>query len=130
MEFAEQRTREILEFTGLIQLKDELTLNLPHGHQRLLAVAIGLAADPTMLLLDEPVTGMNPTEKQDMVTKIKQIRDKGITITIVEHDMKTVMGLCDKLSVLDFGKLLVEGPPDEILNNPQVIEAYLGAEVV
>jgi branched-chain amino acid transport system ATP-binding protein len=126
---AEQRTQEILEFMGLTDLKDELALNLPHGHQRLLGVAIGLAANPKMLLLDEPVTGMNPTEKQDMVAKIKQIRDQGITITIVEHDMKTVMGLCDKLSVLDFGKLLVEGPPDAIMNDPQVIEAYLGAEI-
>ena len=124
---AEKLSEELLQFMGLAHLKDELALNLPHGHQRLLGVAIGMAAQPKMLLLDEPVTGMNPTEKQDMVNKIRQIRDQGITIIIVEHDMKTVMGVCHKLSVLDFGKKIVEGPPDEILNDPQVIEAYLGA---
>ena len=125
---AEKLSEEILQFVRLAHLKNELALNLPHGHQRLLGVAIGLAAQPKMLLLDEPVTGMNPSEKQDMVSKIRKIRDQGITIIIVEHDMKTVMGVCHKLSVLDFGKKIVEGPPDEILNDPQVIEAYLGAE--
>jgi len=125
---AEKMTLEILELMGLADLKDELAVNLPHGHQRLLGVAIGLAAKPKMLLLDEPVTGMNPTEKQDMVDKIRQIRDQGITIVLVEHDMRTVMGLCQKISVLDFGKKLVEGPPEEILRNQQVIEAYLGVD--
>lgn len=123
---AEKMALEIMEFMGLADLKDEFAVNLPHGHQRLLGVAIGLAAKPKMLLLDEPVTGMNPTEKQDMVDKIRQIRDQGITIVLVEHDMSTVMGLCQKISVLDFGKKIVEGPPEEILSNQQVIEAYLG----
>jgi len=123
---AEEMALEIMEFMGLADLKDEFAVNLPHGHQRLLGVAIGLAAKPKMLLLDEPVTGMNPTEKQDMVDKIRQIRGQGITVVLVEHDMRTVMGLCDKISVLDFGKKIVEGPPEEILRNEQVIEAYLG----
>ena len=125
---AEKTSMEILELMGIEDLKDELAVNLPHGHQRLLGVAIGLAAKPKMLLLDEPVTGMNPTEKQYMVDKIRQIRDQGVTIVLVEHDMKTVMGLCQKISVLDFGKKLVEGPPEEILRNQQVIEAYLGVD--
>ena len=124
---AEKKALEILKFMGLTGLKDELAINLPHGHQRLLGVAIGLAAEPKLLLLDEPVTGMNPSEKQDMVEKIKHIRDQGMTIVIVEHDMKTVMGLCEKISVLDFGKKIAEGLPEEILRNQQVIEAYLGA---
>ncbi len=124
---AEERSLEILEFMGLADLKDELAINLPHGHQRLLGVAIGLAAEPKLLLLDEPVTGMNPTEKQHMIGLIRQVRDRGITITLVEHDMRTVMGLCEKISVLDFGKKIAEGPPEEILRNQQVIEAYLGA---
>jgi branched-chain amino acid transport system ATP-binding protein len=123
----EERALEILEFMGLAALKDELARNLPHGHQRALGVAIGLATEPKLLLLDEPVTGMNPTEKQDMVNLIKQVRERGITIVLVEHDMRTVMGLCEKISVLDFGKKIAEGSPEEILHNQQVIEAYLGA---
>ncbi len=125
---AEENAMEILEFMGLANLKDELAVNLPHGHQRALGIAIGMATDPKLLLLDEPVTGMNPTEKQAMVNLIRRISDRGITIMIVEHDMKTVMGLCDKLSVLDFGKKIAEGSTEEILSNPQVIEAYLGTE--
>ena len=124
---AEERALEILEFMGLAGLKDELAVNLPHGHQRSLGVAIGLAAEPKMLLLDEPVTGMNPAEKQHMVGLIRKVRDRGITITLVEHDMRTVMGICEKISVLDFGKKIAEGSPEEIMHNQQVIEAYLGA---
>jgi branched-chain amino acid transport system ATP-binding protein len=123
----EERALEILEFMGLAGLKDELAINLPHGHQRSLGVAIGLAAEPKMLLLDEPVTGMNPAEKQHMVGLIRKVRDRGITIMLVEHDMRTVMGICEKISVLDFGKKIAEGLPEEISNNQQVIEAYLGA---
>ena len=125
---AEERALETLEFMGLADLKDELAINLPHGHQRALGVAIGLATEPKLLLLDEPVTGMNPTEKQDMVNLIRQISDRGITVMLVEHDMRTVMGVCEKISVLDFGKKIAEGSPEEILHNQQVIEAYLGAE--
>ena len=124
---AEERALEILEFMGLADLKDELAVNLPHGHQRSLGVAIGLAAEPKLLLLDEPVTGMNPAEKQHMVGLIRKVRDRGITIMLVEHDMRTVMGICEKISVLDFGKKIAEGSPEEIIHNQQVIEAYLGA---
>lgn len=124
---AEEKALEILEFLGLAGLKDELAVNLPHGHQRSLGVAIGLAAEPKMLLLDEPVTGMNPTEKQDMVGLIRKVRERGITIMLVEHDMRTVMGICEKISVLNFGKKIAEGSPEEIMHNQQVIEAYLGA---
>jgi len=81
-------------------------------------------------MLDEPLTGMNPTEKEHMIGLIRKLHDRGITILMVEHDMKSVMGLCGYISVLDFGKLLAEGPPEEILANPNVIEAYLGGEEV
>ncbi len=122
------RALEIVEFMGLGQLRDELATNLPHGHQRALGVAIALACEPKVLLLDEPLTGMTPTEKAHMIDLIRKVHLQGITILIVEHDMKSVMELCDYISVLDFGTLLVEGPPAEIQNNEAVINAYLGTE--
>lgn len=127
----EQKAHEIVEFMGLGDFKEELAWNLPHGHQRSLGVAIALAADPKLLMLDEPVTGMNPTETQHMTDLIRKLRDEwGMTILLVEHDMKVVMGLCDKVSVLNFGEKLAEGLPDEIKNNEGVIEAYLGANEI
>jgi len=126
----EAKALELVEFMGLGGLKDELAMNLPHGHQRALGVAIALAAEPKLLMLDEPVTGMNPTEKQHMLQLIKKVRDQGITILLVEHDMRTVMGLCTYISVLDFGKKLTEGLPKEIQANKAVIEAYLGGEEI
>jgi len=123
-----EKALEIVEFMELGHLKDELAWNLPHGHQRSLGVAIALAAEPKLLMLDEPVTGMNPTEKQHMLALIRKIRDQGITVLLVEHDMRTVMGLCTYISVLDFGKKLAEGLPTEIQANKSVIEAYLGTE--
>ena len=119
---------EIVEFMGLGHLRNELATNLPHGHQRALGVAIALACEPRVLLLDEPLTGMTPTEKAHMIDLIRKVHQQGITILIVEHDMKSVMELCDHISVLDFGTLLVEGPPAEIQNNEAVINAYLGTE--
>jgi branched-chain amino acid transport system ATP-binding protein len=119
---------EIVEFMGLGDLKNELAANLAHGHQRALGVAIALACEPRVLLLDEPLTGMTPTEKSSMIDLIRKVHQQGITILIVEHDMKSVMELCDYISVLDFGTLLVEGPPAEIQNNEAVINAYLGTE--
>jgi branched-chain amino acid transport system ATP-binding protein len=122
---------EIIEFMGLTPLKDELAYNLPHGHQRALGVAIALAAEPELLMLDEPVTGMNPTETQNMTDLIRKVRDEWkMTILLVEHDMKVVMGVCDKISVLNFGEKLAEGLPEEIQENADVIEAYLGGEEV
>ena len=122
------RALEIVEFMGLGHLSNELASNLPHGHQRALGVAIALACEPRVLLLDEPLTGMTPTEKAHMIDLIRKVHGQGITILIVEHDMKSVMALCDYISVLDFGTMLVEGPPAEIQNNEAVINAYLGTE--
>ncbi len=116
----------ILDFMRLSHLKDEVAGNLPHGHQRSLGIAIALAASPTLLLLDEPVTGMNPEETIGMMDLIKKIREKGVTILLVEHDMRAVMGLCDRIAVLDFGQQIAEGLPNEIRENKNVIEAYLG----
>ena len=121
---------EILEFMELGAMRDELAANLPHGHQRSLAIAIALACGPELLLLDEPVTGMNPSETGVMIEKIRQIRERGVTVLIVEHDMRAVMSLCDRIVVLNLGEKLVEGPPDKIKNDQRVIEAYLGKQVV
>ncbi len=124
----EKKALEIVDFMGLGHLKDELAENLPHGHQRALGVAIALACEPRVLLLDEPLTGMTPTEKIHMIDLIRKVHQRGITILMVEHDMKSVMELCEYISVLDFGRLLVEGTPVEIQNNEAVINAYLGTE--
>jgi len=128
---AEERTLrgmalEILDFMGLMSLKDELAGNLPHGHQKILSVCMALATRPKILLLDEPVTGMNATEIVAMIDLIRRIRDSGITIALVEHNMKTVVDLCDRLVVLNYGQKIAEGPPEEILAKEEVVEAYLG----
>ncbi len=124
----ERKTMEILRFMGLDKHKDELALNLPHGYQRALGIAIALAAEPEVLMLDEPVTGMNPEETLEMMELIKKIRDRGISILLIEHDMKAVMSVCERITVLDFGRKIAEGPPKEIKQNGAVIEAYLGSE--
>lgn len=123
-----KKALEIVDFMGLDGFKNELAANLPHGHQRALGVAIALACEPKLLLLDEPLTGMTPTEKAHMIDLIRKVHQQGITIMMVEHDMRSVMELCDYISVLDFGILLVEGTPAEIQNNETVINAYLGTE--
>jgi len=120
------RAMEILEFMGLSSLKDELAGNLPHGHQKILSASMAIATGPKLLLLDEPVTGMNETEIAAMVDLVRRIRDSGITIAVVEHNMKTVVNLCDRLVVLNYGQKIAEGPPREILEKEEVIEAYLG----
>jgi branched-chain amino acid transport system ATP-binding protein len=120
---------DIIEFFGLGQFKEELARNLPHGHQRLVGMAVALAANPRLLLLDEPVTGMNPVETMEAMDHIKRIaKERAISIVIVEHDMKAVMSVCERIIVLSFGSKIAEGSPDEIMTNRQVIEAYLGSE--
>jgi branched-chain amino acid transport system ATP-binding protein len=118
---------EIVEFMGIGALKDELVTNLPHGHQRALNVALALATRPKLLLLDEPVTGMNPSETKRMTELIVRIRDElGVTIMLVEHDMKVVMGICERVVVINFGEKLCEGPPHVVRADPNVCAAYLG----
>ncbi len=124
-----KRSSEILDYLGLGTVVNSLAGNLPHGHQRALGIAIALAADPKLLLLDEPVTGMDETETATMTKIIKGLRDDmGITIILVEHDMRTVTSLSDHIMVLNFGEKIAEGCPAEIVSNKDVIEAYLGTE--
>ena len=123
------RSREVLRFVGLSAHIDQLTKNLPHGHQRILGIAMALAAGPRLLLLDEPVTGMNLDESGRVMALVKTIRDRGTTILLVEHNMKAVMGTCERIVVLNFGQKIVEGTPAEVSRNARVIEAYLGTEL-
>jgi branched-chain amino acid transport system ATP-binding protein len=125
-EYAFNHAVEILKFLRLDTMKDELAKNLPYGFQRLLGIAIALSANPKLLLLDEPLSGMNAAEVRQSLTFINRIRSAGTTILLVEHNMRAVMALCDRILVLNFGCKIAEGLPDEIRRNEDVIEAYLG----
>lgn len=120
------RALEIVQFVGLDTAKDMPARSLPHGHQRILGIAIALAAEPKLLLLDEPLSGMNAEEVNNAKEIIHKIWEKGITILLIEHNMGAIMSLCQRIVVLNFGNKIAEGSPDEIRENKEVIQAYLG----
>ena len=120
------KAMELLEFVGLSRYVDEWARNLPYGMQRRLEIARALAAEPSLLLLDEPAAGTNPAEKQALMRLVQEIRRRGVTVVVIEHDMRVVMGVSDEIHVLDQGEQIAHGAPDEVRRNPRVIEAYLG----
>ena len=122
-----KKAMELLEIFDLAHSADVPAKSLPYGAQRRLEIARALASSPKLLLLDEPAAGMNPVETEELMNTIRFIRDKfQIAILLIEHDMKLVMGVCEKITVLNFGQVLVTGTPDEVQNNPEVIKAYIG----
>lgn len=125
---AHQSALEILKLLKLDHVKDEPAKNLPHGYLRALGIAMALAARPRLLLLDEPFAGMDPEETAAAVEMVRRIRDNGVTVMLVEHDMHAVMQISDRIAVINFGKKIAEGTPAEIQNNQEVVDAYLGKE--
>jgi branched-chain amino acid transport system ATP-binding protein len=126
----EKKAIELLEIFQLADKKDEIAKNLPYGDQRRLEIARALAAQPKLLLLDEPAAGMNPQETQQLMKMIQWIKKEfDLTILLIEHDMNLVMNVCERIYVLEYGSIIAQGKPEEIKNNPRVIEAYLGEEV-
>jgi branched-chain amino acid transport system ATP-binding protein len=124
---ARERARELLNFVGLDEKRDELAKNLPYGDQRRLEIARALAGEPKLILLDEPTAGMNPNETTAATNLIRKLRDDlGVTVVLIEHDMRLVMSISERISVLDYGTKIAEGDAEAIRSNPRVIEAYLG----
>lgn len=121
-----ERAYELLKFMGIADRAGDAARNLPYGYQRRLEIARALATNPKLVCLDEPAAGFNPAEKQELMELIRQIRGQGYTVLLIEHDMGLVMGVTDRIVVLDFGKIIATGTPTEVQNNPDVIAAYLG----
>jgi branched-chain amino acid transport system ATP-binding protein len=125
---ARERANELLSWVGLHHRAEDLADNLSYGDQRKLELARALATEPKLLLLDEPVAGMNGSEKTELMREVVNINKRGFTVFMIEHDMRFVMGLCQEIAVLNFGRIIAQGSPDAIRNDPQVIEAYLGRD--